>query len=276
MDNIIVLIAIGFLVGTLGTLIGAGGGFILVPFMLLAFPTFSPDVVTAISIAVVAANATSGSTAYMRAKRVDYKAGIIFAICTIPGSILGVITTKYIPRGAFDLLFGVILIVLAVFLFFRGKKKAVAKEAVAHPSQTHQRLVDKWGEEYDYSYNLKLGMFISVLVGYFSPLLGIGGGIIHVPAMIEWLNFPVHLATATSHFILAIMATVSVIVHAVSGTYNDPLVLKMTLSLIVGVIGGAQLGAFLSRRIQGKFIVKALAISLAIVGIRILTMGMSG
>ncbi len=276
MDNIIVLIAIGFLVGTLGTLIGAGGGFILVPFMLLAFPTFSPDVVTAISIAVVAANATSGSTAYMRAKRVDYKAGIIFAICTIPGSILGVITTKYIPRGAFDLLFGVILIVLAVFLFFRGKKKAVAKEAVAHPSQTHQRLVDKWGEEYDYSYNLKLGMFISVLVGYFSPLLGIGGGIIHVPAMIEWLNFPVHLATATSHFILAIMATVSVIVHAVSGTYNDPLVLKMTLSLIVGVIGGAQLGAYLSRRIQGKFIVKALAISLAIVGIRILTMGMSG
>lgn len=276
MDNIIVLIAIGFLVGTLGTLIGAGGGFILVPFMLLAFPTFSPDVVTAISIAVVAANATSGSTAYMRAKRVDYKAGIIFAICTIPGSILGVITTKYIPRGAFDLLFGVILIVLAVFLFFRGKKKAVAKEAVAHPSQTHQRLVDKWGEEYDYSYNLKLGMFISVLVGYFSPLLGIGGGIIHVPAMIEWLNFPVHLATATSHFILAIMATVSVIVHTVSGTYNDPLVLKMTLSLIVGVIGGAQLGAFLSRRIQGKFIVKALAISLAIVGIRILTMGMSG
>ncbi|MBW7838706.1 MAG: sulfite exporter TauE/SafE family protein [Chitinophagaceae bacterium] len=276
MDNIIVLIAIGFLVGTLGTLIGAGGGFILVPFMLLAFPTFSPDVVTAISIAVVAANATSGSTAYMRAKRVDYKAGIIFAICTIPGSILGVITTKYIPRGAFDLLFGVILIVLAVFLFFRGKKKAVTKETVAHPSRTHQRLVDKWGEEYDYSYNLKLGMFISVLVGYFSPLLGIGGGIIHVPAMIEWLNFPVHLATATSHFILAIMATVSVIVHTVSGTYNDPLVLKMTLSLIVGVIGGAQLGAFLSRRIQGKFIVKALAISLAIVGIRILTMGMSG
>lgn len=276
MDNIIVLIAIGFLVGTLGTLIGAGGGFILVPFMLLAFPAFSPDVVTAISIAVVAANATSGSTAYMRAKRVDYKAGIIFAICTIPGSILGVITTKYIPRGVFDLLFGVILIALAVFLFFRGKKKAVAKETVAHPSQTHQRLVDKWGEEYDYSYNLKLGMFISVLVGYFSPLLGIGGGIIHVPAMIEWLNFPVHLATATSHFILAIMATVSVIVHAVSGTYNDPLVLKMTLSLIVGVIGGAQLGAYLSRRIQGKFIVKALAISLAIVGIRILTMGMSG
>lgn len=276
MDNIIVLIAIGFLVGTLGTLIGAGGGFILVPFMLLAFPAFSPDVVTAISIAVVAANATSGSTAYMRAKRVDYKAGIIFAICTIPGSILGVITTKYIPRGVFDLLFGVILIALAVFLFFRGKKKAVSKGAVAQPSWTHQKWVDKWGEEYDYSYNLKLGMLISVLVGYFSPLLGIGGGIIHVPAMIEWLNFPVHLATATSHFILAIMATVSVIVHALSGTYNDPHVLKMTLSLIVGVIGGAQLGAYLSRRIQGKFIVKALAISLAIVGIRILTMGMSG
>lgn len=275
MDSIVVLIIIGFLIGTLGTMIGAGGGFILVPFMLLAFPSFSAEVITAVSIAVVAANATSGSAAYVRSKRVDFKAGIIFAVCTIPGSILGVITTQYIPRGAFDLLFGVILIGLAVFLFFRGgKRKLSDKDVVSHKSWVRQKIVDNHGVEYDFSYNLRLGMLISVVVGYFSPLLGIGGGIIHVPAMVQWLHFPVHIATATSHFVLAIMATVSVIVHAIQGVYNDPAVLRMTMSLIVGVIAGAQLGAYLSGKVRGNFIIKALAISLGLVGIRILVSGL--
>jgi len=133
-----------------------------------------------------------------------------------------------------------------------------------------QHLVDKWNEKYDYAYDLKKGSILSVFVGYFSPLLGIGGGIIHVPAMVEWLRFPVHIATATSHFILAVMATVSVIVHIYQGSYSDPLILKMSIGLIIGVIPGAQLGAFLSRKIKGKMIIKALAVSLAIVGIRIL------
>ena len=113
-------------------------------------------------------------------------------------------------------------------------------------------------------------MILSVFVGYFSPLLGIGGGIIHVPAMSEWLLFPVHIATATSHFILAIMATVSVITHYFQGSYNNPAVVKMLIGLAIGVIPGAQLGAYLSRRMKGRVIIKALAVSLAIVGIRIL------
>ena len=91
-----------------------------------------------------------------------------------------------------------------------------------------------------------------------------------MPAMVEWLRFPVHIATATSHFILAIMATVSVIVHIAGGSYDDPVILKMTIGLIIGVVPGAQLGAYLSRSMHGRMIIKALAISLGIVGVRIL------
>lgn len=274
MDSFIILILIGFAVGTVGTLIGAGGGFILVPLMLLIFPGYAPEVITAVSMAVVASNATSGTIAYMRAKRVDYKAGIIFAICTIPGSILGVLTTQFIPRDLFNIIFGVILVALAVFLFFRKKKKDVNPHHDMHGKQwVHQTITDKWDTSYSYSYNIVLGMVISVFVGYFSPLLGIGGGIIHVPAMVEWLYFPVHIATATSHFILAIMATVSVIVHIFQGSYDDPFVLRMVIFLIIGVVPGAQLGAYLSRRLKGRIIVRALAISLGIVGVRILFSG---
>jgi hypothetical protein len=271
MENIYLLIIIGFFIGTLGTLIGAGGGFILVPLLIILRPGFTPETVTAISMVIVACNAISGSIAYMSAKKVDYKAGIIFGICTIPGSILGVLTTKIIPRNIFDIVFGILMLGLAAFLFFKGGEMgSVNKPVSVHKGWTQQHLVDKWGENYYYAYNLRWGMLLSVFVGYFSPLLGIGGGIIHVPAMAEWLLFPVHIATATSHFILAIMSTVSVIVHYFQGNYNDPLVVKMVIGLAIGVIPGAQLGAYLSRKMNGKYIIKALAISIGIVGIKIL------
>jgi uncharacterized protein len=271
MDNIYLLILIGFAIGTIGTLIGAGGGFILVPLLILMQPDFSAETITAISMVVVALNATSGSVAYMTTKRVDYKAGLIFAAFTIPGSILGVYTTKFIPREIFDVIFGIVLITLAAFLFFKGGTKMPAEKPVTkNNGWIEQHLVDKWNEKYKYAYDMRKGSLLSVFVGYFSPLLGIGGGIIHVPAMVEWLRFPVHIATATSHFILAIMATVSVIVHVSQGTYDDPLVLKMIIGLAIGVIPGAQLGAFLSRKLKGNVIIKALSISLAIVGLRIL------
>lgn len=271
MESLWLLLLIGFLIGTVGTLIGAGGGFILVPLLILFHPGLSAEGITAISMAVVASNSMSGSIAYMINRRVDYKAGIIFAIATIPGSVFGVMTTKAIPRGAFDIGFGVVLIMLAVFLFVKGgKSKPVYRPAALHKGWVHNRLTDKSGEVFEYSYDVRKGTLLSVVVGYLSPVLGIGGGIIHVPAMIEWLKFPVHIATATSHFILAIMATATVITHYAGGSYDDPFVLNMVIGLVIGVIPGAQLGAVLSRKVHGKAIVRALAVCLAIVALRIL------
>jgi uncharacterized membrane protein YfcA len=271
MDNTAILICAGFLIGALGTLIGAGGGFILVPLLIITHPGFSPEVITAISIAIVGSNAVSGSVAYARLGRNDYKAGLVFAVVTIPGSIMGVYTTQYIPSFIFHTVFGLILILLAAFLFFKRQPVEISvKPSATRNNWKHRVMKDREGNVYSYSYDQNIGMLISVVVGYLSPVLGIGGGIIHVPALVNWLRFPVHIATATSHFILAIMATVSVIVHIINGNYNDPIVLRMVILLGIGVIAGAQLGAFLSHKIKGRMIVRALAICLAIVGLRIL------
>lgn len=271
MDNFWLLIAIGFTIGTVGTLIGAGGGFILVPLLLIFHPELDPETITAISMAVVAANSISGTSAYMYNKRVDYRAGLIFAVCTIPGSILGVWTTKIIPRGTFDIAFSIILVSLAVFLFLKGgKSKPQSKVVLEHKGWVHQKLTDRLGETHQYSYDLRKGTFLSVVVGYLSPIMGIGGGIIHVPAMVEWLRFPVHIATATSHFILAIMASATVATHFFEGTYADAQVQHLVLGLVIGIIPGAQVGAVLSHKIHGKAIIRALAICLVLVGVRIL------
>jgi len=270
--DIFLLVIAGFIVGTFGTLIGAGGGFILVPLLILAYPQLDPETTTAISMAVVAVNAISGSLAYARSGRIDYKAGVVFALFTIPGSILGVLTVQYIPQKWFNLIFGFLLIGLSVYLFYKNRN-AVAGQGHLVPTAKglkHHSLTDKNGTVYHYAYNQRHGIIISILVGYLSPLLGIGGGIIHVPAMVNWLQFPVYIATATSHFILAVMATVSVIVHTINGTYGEPGILKMIVFLSLGVIPGAQLGAYLSHRIKSHVIIKVLASCLVLVGLRIL------
>src|SRR5438094_763257 len=104
------LIPLGFAVGAYGTLIGAGGGFLLVPALLLLFPTARPTTITSISLAVVFFNAVSGSIAYARDRRIDYRTGLIFAAATVPGAVLGAIAVGYVPRALFDGLFGLLLI----------------------------------------------------------------------------------------------------------------------------------------------------------------------
>jgi uncharacterized membrane protein YfcA len=271
MHTMAILVILGFIIAMFGTLIGAGGGFILVPILILSYPELSTETITAVSIAIVATNAISGSIAYARSGRIDYRAGIIFALFTIPGSILGVLTTQFIARNIFNMVFGILLILLSIYLLFNHGK--TIKPVVKDGSQSrwkHHSLTDQSGLTYNYTYNQTRGIFISVLVGYISPLLGIGGGIIHVPALVQWLQFPVFIATATSHFILAIMATVSVIVHGIKGSYSDPKILHMVIGLVIGVIPGAQVGAWLSHKLKSKTIIGVLAVCLGLVGIRIL------
>ena len=261
------LLPVGFLVGVFGTLIGAGGGFILAPLLLLFYPGESPGIITCISLAVVFFNAASGSVAYARMKRIDYRTGLLFSLATVPGAILGAVTTTYIPRREFDLLFGVLMVLGALFLALRPRPgNGVPSKATQHG--TTRTLTEADGTIHTYSFSSALGLSLSAVVGYLSSLLGTGGGIIHVPAMIRLLNFPVHIATATSHFILAIMALTGTLVHVVSGTFQHGV--RRTVVLAVGVLVGAQVGAILSGKVKGDWIVRLLAVALALAGFRIL------
>jgi uncharacterized membrane protein YfcA len=268
-DTYLGFIALGFGVGTYGTLIGAGGGFVLMPLLLLIYPQATPENLTSISLAVVFMNALSGSEAYARMKRIDYKSGLIFASATIPGAILGALNTSYVPRRLFDTLFGFLLIAGAIFLMLRPNigegNGTAAKPACDH---TKRHLIERDGTSDDYCFNPVVGVILSLFAGYISSFLGIGGGIIHVPALVYFLHFPVHVATATSHFILVIMAFTGTLVHIFNGTFSHGVHQMITLS--IGVVVGAQLGAHLSRLLKGHWIIRSLSLALGLVGLRIL------
>lgn len=263
----LLFLALGAFIGTFGTMLGVGGGFLLMPVLIWLYPNDNPEVLAATSLAVVFFNAFSGSIAYSRMKRIDFRSGVIFAAAALPGAVLGALSTAYIPRAIFDAVIGCLLLVAAFVLAVRPR---VYKNGETHP-QTGDRtvhLTDARGESYSFSFSLRRGVLISIVVGYISSILGIGGGIIHIPAMVQLLGFPVHIATATSHFVLAITAFGGTVTHAVSGNLSDSLLRILPLS--IGVIVGAQAGARISQKLHGVWIVRALAVMLLFVGLRTL------
>lgn len=268
------LLVIGFVVGTFGTLVGAGGGFLLVPLLALLEPALPAGSITAVSLAVVAMNAASGAIAYARQRRIDYRSGIPFAIATLPGSIAGALLTRTVSRSAFDAIFAVLLIALAVFVVVAHEDEPSAAPEGGGWGHVLRTLTDHSGTDYRYHVNLPLGTGLSLVVGFVSSFLGIGGGVIHVPALVGLLRFPAHIATATSHFVLAIMATVGTGTHVVAGDLNG--LAGQALLLGVGAVAGAQLGARLSSRVHGVVIVRVLAISLIFVGLRLAVQAIGG
>ena len=263
------LTPVGLVIGAFATLVGAGGGFILAPVLLLLYPEESPETVTSISLAVVFFNSLSGSIAYARAKRIDYRSGLIFSAATIPGAILGALTTPLIPRGLFDFAFGILMVGASIFLFYCARR-----EAPIQPHQLRRHLADPPANGHvagsPLSYSSAVGAGICFLVGYITSLLGVGGGFIEVPAMVYVLNFPVHVATATSQFIVGVMALTGSATHWVAGLFQHGV--RRTIALSIGVVLGAQLGARLSGRVHGDWIIRGLAAALALVGARLIVL----
>ncbi|MHB8718435.1 MAG: sulfite exporter TauE/SafE family protein [Candidatus Dormibacteria bacterium] len=266
--TIALLIVLGAVVGVFGTLVGAGGGFVLTPVLLLVYPGERPSTITAISLFVVFFNALSGSAAYARQRRIDYRTGIAFAVATLPGAVAGVLVVALASQRLFDALMAALLAGMAGWLLLGSRRR---------PHRNPQRLggsprqiTDAEGQTYRYSVPMAKGVALSVGVGFVSSFLGIGGGVLHVPLLIGALGFPVHIATATSHFVLANMSAVGTLTHLAAGDFAGGTGLHRAVALSVGVVGGAQLGAVLSTRVHGVVIQRLLAVALAGIAVRLL------
>ncbi len=205
---------------------------------MLLYPHDSAQTLTAISLAAVFFNAASGTTAYARQRRIDYRSGLIFSLATVPGAIGGALVVGVVSRQVFDAIMGVVLALLAAWLV------AGERWRLPQPRRNleHRILIDRSGERYEYDVPLRRGALYSLGVGFLSSFLGIGGGVLHVPLLVRALGFPTHLATATSHFVLAIMAGTGSLTHVVLGSFHHGHGVRRTVSLSIGSAGGGGLG----------------------------------
>lgn len=244
------LFVAGLLIGALGTLIGAGGGWMIVPLLMFGAGFRPPDAVGT-SLAVVFLNALSGSIAYMLQGRVLYRMGVVFAIATIPGALLGASLVQHLTSRWFTLLFGGFLLVLAATLH-RGRALSVSPRWRGGDARAEDAALR--------SPVMLVGAALSFAVGVISSLFGIGGGIIHVPFLIVGLGLPVHAATATSHFVLAVTSLTGSLAFLRHGQVD----LGVAAAMGLGVLLGAQGGARLSSRMPGDPIRRLLAVAVGV------------
>ena len=259
---------IGLGVGTLSALIGASGGFLLVPILLFLYPKETPAVITSISLSLSFFSASSSMIAYSRLRRIDFRSGILFTLASGPGAVLGATITRFLSRETFQAIFGVILLVVAIYIAFRPKKTSLSRPHLHVYGLCSRTITDSGHNVFSYSYNLPLGIAVAFGVGLTSGLLGIGGGIIHVPCLSQLLGFPTHIATATSSFVMTITTSSALTLHILSGVFTQGF--RRALVLSFTAIIGAQFGARLSRKVSGMTISRLIAGSMAIVALRML------
>jgi uncharacterized membrane protein YfcA len=118
-----------------------------------------------------------------------------------------------------------------------------------------------------YSFSNRLGGLLSFLIGGIASMFGIGGGPFQVPILVYVLDFPLHIATATSQFMLLIMSSIGSVAHLLAGSFVHGH--RRTLFLGLGVVLGAQVGARFSQRLSGRSINLILVGGLVLIGIRL-------
>jgi uncharacterized membrane protein YfcA len=275
--EIVEFLLLGIFVGTYGTLVGAGGGFIIVPILLLFFSgEFTTTQASGTSLTVVFFNGISASLAYIRQRKIDYATGWRFAVATAPSAFIGGQIAHYFGAGAFKLIFGLLLIAVAVLLNLRPEGRmemtADAAEKPLPPGFVRRVIVDLRRQRYEYQFNLRAGILLGVGIGFLSSILGIGGGIFMVPAMVTLLGFPAQVAVATSSFVLVFTALAGVISHLLRGN----VIFGPAIAMSIGVIAGAQVGAAISQLVKGRAIVRVLSIALLITGAQLIAKALGG
>ena len=222
------LIPLGFVAGVLGSMIGLGGGIIVVP--VLTFFGFSPTLAASNSLFAAFSNAVASTISYSKQKRIDYYLGLKLGLLTIPGTVLGAYVSSDVAPGIFKILFGLILICSAVYIFLRKKIETKDKDV-----------------------NTKTMIFsisASFFAGIISSFFGIGGGIIFVPLMVVGMGMAMKKAAPTSQFILLFASLSGVIVHSFLG-HPDFLQAGFLAS---GSFVGGLVGARLSMEIRERFL----------------------
>lgn len=231
-----VLFLAGFIASILGSIVGLGGGFVVLPTMRIAF-SLAPAVAAGTSLVYVLANVIGATFGYSRQGMIDYRLGWKIALGAIPASIIGVFIVRYASPTGFDVAYGTLLIGLGLLTLRRRSQ----------PSDDRA--------EAPFARSLPLAIFAGVLIGLASSIFGIGGGFIMVPIYLILARIKPHTISATSSFVILLTAPFGVATHFAAGHVS----LAYALPLVIGGVLGGTIGPQLAKRLSGRGIVTVLA-----------------
>ena len=262
---------LGLVIGCYGTIVGIGGGPLILP-ILVFFYGWESEVLVATSLFIVMLNSASGCIGYAIQKRIDYKGGLKFTLAAMPGAFISSYIHHLVNLTFFNIIFGIFLILLAGYTIFSigrldrttSQNQKLLKQA-KDGGYRRVRFIDKFNIAYDFYSNDKMGISLNFLLGFFCGFLGIGGGVFQVPILLFILFYPTHIATATSQFVTLLTCIAALLPHIFLGNvmYGE------AMWMGIGVIFGAQIGALIAAKLNTKVTLYLFIVILIVLAIKL-------
>lgn len=239
--HVLILAVVGFAAGTLGSIVGLGGGILIIP--VLAVYMGIP-IHQAIGVSLMAVIATSTATSSVNVERgvTDIRLGMTLELATTLGAIAAAIIAGYVHRRTLAILFTAFLLYTGLSLIRRAWQGRFQRAQATIPSYR--------------VHNYPAGLAAAFFAGGMSGLLGIGGGSVKVPVMYLFMGVPLRVATATSNFMIGVTASASAFIYWGRGD----VVLALAAPIIVGVFAGSLVGARVAPRLRSSYVLGMLIV----------------
>jgi uncharacterized membrane protein YfcA len=251
-EYLLLMFLVAILAGLIGSMVGVGGGILVVPALTIGFGV---PIEYAIGVSIISTIATSSgaASAYVRDRITNLRIGMFLEIGSVVGSIVGVTATLYFVRSGLSwiifIVFGLVLFFSAYNVFHNARMERRGESMVnTEPNALAERL-DLQGEYEDRSLHktisyvatrIPAGFVVIFFAGLLSGLLGVGGGILKVLGMDTMMRLPFKVSTTTSNFMIGVTATASTGILYVSGYVNVLLAAPVALGVVVGSLAGAR------------------------------------
>ena len=270
--NFFILMCLGLVVGFLSGMFGVGGGFLMTPMLILM--GIPPAVAVASEANHILAASVSGFLAHMRRANVDFLMGFVLLVGGVIGSIIGVFLLKYLlsigQEKVFISLSYITILVFVGFWMLTESVNSLNKQSKGTRNKLHEHiwlhglpLKIKFRKSHLYI-SILPPIFIGLLVGILSSIMGVGGGFILIPAMIYILGMPTQVVIGTSLLQIVFVTTVSTIMHSY---INQTVDVVLSSLLLIGAVIGAQIGTRTMVLLKGEQIRFLLAVIIIIVAI---------
>jgi uncharacterized protein len=273
-DVLVLLISIA--AGMLGSLLGLGGGIIIIPALTLLFKI---DIRYAIGASIVSVIATSSgaAAAYVRERMTNLRVAMVLELATTSGALTGAYTAGRLNGRWLYIIFGLVMGYSALIMF-RKRLETSEDITISAPWADYLRLHSSYydealGKQVLYRVaRTRVGLGLMYIAGVVSGLLGIGSGALKVPAMDLAMRLPIKVSTATSNFMIGVTAAASAGVYFTRGDI-DPFV---AAPVATGVLIGAVIGSRWLGRLQSSTVRLVFVTVLVWVSVQMLLKGLRG